>query len=311
MRQEEAVTTYQRLDVSSWRVEREEAIGGEEKYWLAEPGSDVQWLFKPNKMHITSSGRWSEHHDVSEKIAGEIGRRLGIPCAHIELAFRNDEAGCISRNLKPRGWELQTGLVLLSGIVPGYVPGTEIGNRDRRGHSLENIQRALRSYGQPPDSGLPDDFDAFETFVGYLVFDAVVANRDRHDENWAVMRPLRDTLRGTLAGSFDHARAFGSSLREDAMIQKLEEGIDGWARRGTAWRFEHTHPHPVTLVELARQALAMVRSDVRTYWLARVDAVGVEDVVQVTGQMPNMSHVLGTFIEKVFATNRRRVLDEC
>lgn len=304
---------YSVIDVTSWKVERQETIGADEKYWLAEPDSDSQWLFKPNIVHVhpRSGEEWSQREDISEKVAGEIAKLLRIPCASIEFAIWKGKAGCISRNLRPEGWELQTGLVLLSGMLDDYIPGTEITNKTRRGHSLQTIRAALEGYGKPEPSDLPEDFDAFDTFAGYVTFDAVVANRDRHDENWAVMRPLRGG-QGTLAGSFDHARALGSTLRDEALQRELVRGIDRWARRGTAWRFEHDEkPGPVTLVELAGQALHMVRPTVRSWWLTQVEAVTPEDAARINSRVPKMSYPASTFIEQVFATNRRRVLDDC
>lgn len=303
---------YQVIDVTDWKVERQETIGADEKYWLGEPSTGIQWLFKPNVVHVhPTRGRWTQREDIAEKVAGEIGKLFGIPCAEIEFAVWHGNAGCISRNLKPDDWELQTGLVVLSGLLTDYVPGTEITNKTRKGHSLQNIRTALQNYGSPAGSNLPNTFDAFDTFAGYITFDALVANRDRHDENWAVMRPLRGG-QGTLAGSFDHARSLGSTLQESAMERELRRGIEGWVRRGTAWRFEHDRPPgPPSLVELACQGLGMVSPEVRSWWLGRVEAVTPEAAARVTCRVPRMSQVAGTFIERVFAANRRRVLDDC
>lgn len=37
-------------------------------------------------------------------------------------------------------------------------------------------------------SGSAAGFAAFDQFCGYLLLDALVANRDRHEENWAFCR---------------------------------------------------------------------------------------------------------------------------
>jgi hypothetical protein len=199
---------YPVIDVTNWRVERQETIGADEKYWLSEPSSRDLWLFKANIEHVhpKSGDKWSQREDVSEKVAGEIARRFGIPCASIALATWRGKSGCISRNLLPEGWELQTGLV-----------------------------------------------------------------------------------RG-----------------------ELDRGIRRWALKGTAWRFEHDEPPgPPTLVELAGHALRMVRPKVRSWWLEHLEAVTPQDVFQVTSRMPKMSYPASMFIEQVFETNRRRVLDDC
>lgn len=166
----------------------------------------------------------------------------------------------------------------------------------------------------PPNSTLPSDFDAFDVFVGYLAFDAVIANRDRHDENWAILRPVSNPDEIRLCGSFDHGRALGSTLREDAMAKILDgNGIANWAARGTAWRFEHRSSQELqTLVELARDALAMVDPKVRTHWLGVVSSLDATLVTEVTDRLPpELSEVPRTFMREVIAMNRRRVLDDC
>jgi hypothetical protein len=177
---------------------------------------------------------------------------------------------------------------------------------------LANIQRALRDHEPQPGCKLPDEFDAFDTFVGYVMFDALVANRDRHDENWAVLLPPVPGLKPALAGSFDHARALGCALPEKRIAAELAKGLDGFVKGGTAWRFERDPAKPVpTLVEVARQALGMVRPQVRGHWLDRVQNLTTRDVMQVTRRVSGLSEVVSTFVEQVVEVNRGRVLDDC
>ncbi len=48
---------------------------------------------------------------------------------------------------------------------------------------------------------------ARDVFVGYLMFDAWIANQDRHHENWGLVVTLETTH---LAPSYDHASSLGS-----------------------------------------------------------------------------------------------------
>ena len=211
------------IDVSDWPFHSIETIGGEEKAWLLQPSNEpsTRWLFKPNNVHpaVGSKAAWSQREDFAEKVSCELGTRMEIPCAKIELAQRRGRAGCISRDLAPKDWEIQTGFVLLDALLSDYIPGRELSNKLRTGHSLENIRAALTDYAPPAE--VDESFDAFDVFVGYIAFDAVVANRDRHDENWAVMRPPHSGPAPVLAGSFDHGRAIGSTLQEIKMAKVL------------------------------------------------------------------------------------------
>jgi len=97
------------------------------------------------------------------------------------MVTRDGVPGLLSYDLAPAGRELQTGAVLIGEIDDRLVPRA----RERLGHKLTNIKSVLA----PLEAvGLPTGPSAFDQFCGYLVLDALVANRDRHEENWAVLR---------------------------------------------------------------------------------------------------------------------------
>lgn len=228
------VVTAERFDVwdvSAWRVESEETAGGEEKAWLAEPHSDRLWLFKPVTSH---PGLDDQGEDWAEKVVAEIGNLLGVPCAQIVLAQRDERPGALSLDLRPAGWEMHHGSVVMPSVVSGYRQGA-LNPKGRPGHSIENIRRALEGVKAPPGSRVPAAFNAFDVFSGYLMLDALVANRDRHDDNWAILRPLVGAGAAALAGSYDHAGSLGYNLQDTERSRRLIDGtVDQWVRKGTA-----------------------------------------------------------------------------
>jgi hypothetical protein len=292
-----------RLEVSAWELLGEEPDGLSEHPWLLRPGDEQPWLYKP--VEIKAGNRQGE--DWAEKVVSEIGGLLGVPCAAIELAVRAEHDGLVSRDVKPRGWDLQPGAALLDGLVEGYESRTKF----RAGHTPANIQRALRDMRPPPDRAELDHLDAFDVFCGYLVLDALVANRDRHDHNWAVLIPPTPE-RPCLAASFDHASSLGFNLRDDARRQLLmEDGIAKWARGGTAWRFEHQPPMSsvVTLVDLAVRSLDHASADARATWQEAVRRVEVVEIIPIVRATLGMSEIAGTFALELLTINRRRLLD--
>lgn len=127
--------------------------------------------------------------------------------------------------------------MLLGGLVDDYNP-------EDRGHSaynVFNVRRALDGFGPPPNSVATAGLDAFDVFVGYLLFDALIANTDRHDRNWAVLvPPPGHDARFALCGSYDHASSLGFNLTDEHRVQMPDrEQIEAWARRATARQFEH------------------------------------------------------------------------
>lgn len=190
------------MDVSDWPVVALEPGGTDEKVWLGVPGVNTRALFKPNRARVGSE----RGEDWPEKLASELATTLGIPAARIDLAERNGRRGCLSHDIVPTRWELQPGAVLLNQLL-----NFQHDPRDKaaRGHTLNNIRQVLCGYGPPPGFSGPPEFDAFSVFAGYLVLDALISNRDRHSENWAVLRgPRKDDQ--YLAPSYDHASAWAS-----------------------------------------------------------------------------------------------------
>lgn len=224
-------------DISDWEVVIDETAGQEEKLWLAEPGTGVLWLYKPP----TVKNGFRQGEDWAEKVSQELAALVGVPCAEVRLASRYDKPGSISRNLVPTGWEMQAGGLLLAETDESYQHGT-CRVKGRPGHSIARIFEVLQGVGPPPNAELPGGFGAFDVFTGYLMLDAWVANRDRHDENWSVLLPLptMDQPR-RLCASYDQAGSLGYNMSAARCLDRLTRpnGVTQWAHKGSAHRFEH------------------------------------------------------------------------
>lgn len=296
------VEPYPVVDVTDWAVHLYEADGSEEKIWLStreEPCRRA--LFKPNVRNDTDekADHWPE------KLASEVARVLNVPRADIDLAARSGRRGCVSYDVKPDGWQLQPGFLLLSEYLK---EDHDPMDKRHKGHTLPNVRGALRDFAQPPGFGGPATFGAFDVFAGYTVLDAVIANRDRHPANWAVLiGPERgDSL---LCPSYDHATSLGFSLT-DADRQRILGGRRDWEaflRRGTAWRFEGCRKLPLT--DFARAALDLVSAQVRAYWLDQVAACEKVHLKDLAARVPEMSEAARTFAVELMDANRRRLLN--
>lgn len=294
------------IDASGWDVVVEETSGATPKIWLAQPDTtpEVFWLFKA----ATVSGH-VHGEDWAEKAASHLGRLLGIPCAEVDLATWQSYAGCISRNLRPDNCEMQPGRAQMEKrAAPRYVHHSK--GKDHPGHSLENIRMVLSDVAPPPDCQIPFDGSAFDVFAGYVLFDAWIANQDRHDHNWSVLIPGTATPGPTrLCGSYDHGSALGFGVRPaacEAMVTS-KVGVETWCSRGRALRFEG-RPH---LADAARGALDLASPAARAYWPAQLEAVDLDAARRVLGRISRMSDGQRSFAMKVLEVNRRRLLDAC
>lgn len=291
---------YDVLDVSTWPVMSQEARGLDKKDWVTHPeevrteGEAHWWLFKPVK-----AASYRRHDDTAEKVASELAKLIGLPAATVKLARAKTEVGVISRNVTPNGWTLDSGDTMLS-EVPGYVSsGGDTRPKDRVGHNLTNIESVLDGSLGPPSSGC-EGWPAMEVFAGYLVFDAWIANTDRHAINWSVLTS-NATGDKRLAASFDH----GSALASGAQDERIQaDWVETFCARGFASRFEGGSK--LTLVDLARHAVRQAggRSG---EWQERLSSLEPTAWSEIIDAIPGLSVARRTFLSSVLATNQRRL----
>ena len=187
--------------VNDLQMTSTEQMGSKDKFWVILDGD--HWLFKyPMRF---DGERWSE------MVAYHIGRKMDIPIAEIALGsfHREDGAhkqGTLSRTVVDKrslGEELIHGNEAMAGMdFDNYI-------LDDEGHpGLDTVIDYLRRHDVtgPDGNGEATDF-----FVGYLVFDALIGNVDRHHENWGVAFQPDDSLK--LVKSFDHGACLGRELR--------------------------------------------------------------------------------------------------
>lgn len=290
-------------DVSDWEIYSDETEGVEEKYWLIDPDNGVLWLFKPP---VVKFG-FQQGEDWAERVSTELARLIKVPCADVEFAHRDGRRGSMSRDLAPPGWDLQSGKLLLTEFDPGYVSKA----KGRPGHSLAQISAALRDTQVEPPLDGPDGFGAFDVFAGYMVLDAWIANRDRHDDNWSILIPPPGAAKYRLCGSYDHSSSLGYNVNSRQCTRLLSEsgGVSRWTRKGTAHRFEHGPDGPATLVDHAVNALSMCERPVREFWIDAVHRVTHDTLDGLLESVPGLSGLCRTFASKLLRINQERLLD--
>lgn len=287
-------------DISSWVVMSQEARGLDPKDWVVpaeeagQPGQAHWWLFKPIKR-----ASYRRYDDCAEKLAAELAALLELPSARVELARGERERGIISANVIPQGWSMESGDTLLS-EHEGYVScAADDRPRNRIGHNLANIQAVLESCFGPPETGC-SGWRAIEVFAGFLVFDAWVANTDRHAINWGVLTCEQDG-RKALAASFDHGSSLASGTQDDRLQDKA---VERFAARGYAGRFENGSRLPLTA--LAHQSVESVGGRAGL-WLERLAALDPDAIDDVVARVPEMSEARRRFISSLLVVNQRRL----
>ena len=308
---------FARWDASGWVVEDEEPGGADPKLWLRDADGQ-RWLFKP--VTVTSNGN-RQGEDWSEKAAAEIAGHLGVPCARVELASRGGVEGSLSLNVRPRNCDMHSGATFLSAMgAPDFTPARQLlDNRDPRakrrpGHSLTNIRASLVEFGPPSDLLASEGLDAFDVFAGYLLLDALIANRDRHDENWSVLVPTAGAGAGRLAPSYDQAGGLAFNLTDEKRHVLLQQGrpaVEAYAEKGTAWRFESKPGAVASLVRHASDALELASPAGRSHWITRFEALRQDGFDSILTRLDGMSDLERRFASDLLRINTERLRDEC
>lgn len=309
---------WEREDVSHWPVRSVEQVGSTRNLWLEEPATGLHWLHKDT---VIPANGVEQGEDWSEVVSTLVAQALQIPCATTRLCVRAGRRGSLSLSIRPKGQDLWEGRVVLENAqAPGYFPHTEEEpgidpdrpDVKRPGHSLPNIKNALRDVDPPSDFDGPPGTTGFDVFAGYMILDALIANRDRHEQNWAVLAPqlLTDTLR--LSPSYDHASSLGYNLPDErrSLILSSPERLAAWAARGTAYRFEHAESPP-TLVEHAARAVQLATAEGANWWRERLTTCNLGTLMAALRDhaIPEMSDPAVTFAVDLLDLNLGRLRD--
>lgn len=160
------------------------------KYEIKEVGEDFKFISEINnkgsrekRMALDNNGKKAifkyEKYDegcseaCSEKISCEIARTLGYECADIELAIdENKKLGILNYLFVNIHEEEHIDAI-------SYIKRN---NEERKQfYTLENIKKCLDELNP----------NLFYQFLKIMIFDALVGEQDRHEENWGIIRKDR------------------------------------------------------------------------------------------------------------------------
>lgn len=192
-----------------------EQMGTKQKFWYEEGSPfDTRTLFK--------AGRQNTGENWAEVISARIAHALQLPSAEYEFAECAIQGRPINGTITPNLIKESTNRMIHGNeLLSRYSEATEESaqyNPDSRKH--HTLKRAIAYLSQdfllpPPESTVsPKRNTALDFFIGYLTFDALIGNQDRHAENWAIIRRRDDIYH--LCPTYDH----GSSLGRNESDQK-------------------------------------------------------------------------------------------
>ena len=192
------------------KIEFLEQSGVQDKVWL-EHSKFGNVLFKASSIEESPEIQT----DWTEKIAYELAKLLDLPATRYELAEATvDEEydpirGSFSFSFKLENAKPKSGEKFLSDFYPDYA------GRYPSTYSVDRLLNALEQERVNVPSGfdLPIGINnGAKVFVGYLMLDNLIANCDRHDQNFEI-QVLPDGTQ-ELAPTFDQGQAMGATLSD-------------------------------------------------------------------------------------------------
>ncbi len=167
------------IDTSSWQDRPQYNTGGtRDKKVLYNPANNELYFFKTS---LLKPGREYIYEYWSEIIASQIGSTLGFNTLHYDIAKYKDQMGCLSKLMVSEGKNrLTEGISYLTGFDNTYNP---LNKRSYPEYTFQLIIRALKHY----------ELEEYVVdIVKIIVFDSIIGNGDRHQENWGVISEYQE-----------------------------------------------------------------------------------------------------------------------
>lgn len=199
------------IDVSHWQRDiKSQASGTRRKFWLFKPGVGPdhaeKYLFKvPTE---GTGGHWAEF------LASKVGAKLGFQTVEVELAINKGSIGTISKNFRTKMEDFYEG---------GDLFLSRFGDFDRY---------SLKYYELPHILEILSAYDNLEKdFVSVPVFDALIANNDRHCDNWGILSGPEGYR---MAPIYDNGSSLGFNELDDKKKRMLADNfmMEGFCNRG-------------------------------------------------------------------------------
>ncbi len=296
---------YTVYDISHEEADSYEQLGTKSKFWYFERYTDRSILFKSLK--TKESDRFGE--DWAEKIASELAELIGLPHANYELAIYCNERGVISPNfITEKGQQLLAGNLLLQDYLDSGDKNPNI-QYINHVHSVMTDMIKLKPINFKSYTNIRT---ASEFFVGYLMFDVLISNQDRHNENWGM---VTSTAGSHLAPSYDHGASLARNESDQERLERLvtrDKGrqVSQYVKKALSQFHNPINNKRIKLLE-AFLAYGLKEKDAALAWLNHLESNVTEDTVtSIVEKVPQdlMSDIAKEFTIKLVLCNRNNLL---
>lgn len=157
--------------------------GTRAKKYLQAPDGKFYYFKRSQYKNATEAkpGKDYKYEFWSEVIAYEVGTLLGFTMLKYDIAIDGEIMGCISESMiDSESEELIEGVKYLQAFSPNYDPQKKEHQTHYTFHLIENALKSAKLGHE------------MANIIELIIFDALIGNGDRHQENWAFI--TRQTL---------------------------------------------------------------------------------------------------------------------
>ncbi|MDB5014198.1 MAG: hypothetical protein JWQ25_2400 [Daejeonella sp.] len=162
------------IDITNWEEKPWYSTGGTRDKCLVESQEGDLYYFKTS---LRKERIDYKYEFWSEIIASELGKILGINVLQYDIAIKDEKIGCLCKSMVKGQERLTQGMNYLVGYDNNY-----------DGNPKDKNQKSLYSYQLIVEALHAFQLDKFIPNIDeIIVFDALIGNGDRHQENWAII----------------------------------------------------------------------------------------------------------------------------
>ena len=275
-----------------------------EKFWF-EDEKKRRLMFKKNQI---------EGEDWAEILAYNIADLMNIPHAKYEFAHlvNADESeiarGVITESIVSSNQNLTLGNTFLLERDPEY--DATGGNYKVKRHTIDAISEVIAELKPPIGNESPS---ATEYYAAYLFLDVLIANQDRHHENWGV---VQFNSKNYLSPTYDHASSFARIVSDEQKQSRLSTkdsgyGVEAFAARAkSAINANEENNRRLTTREALENFCQRNEITVEV-WQNRLAYISIGQLSDMIAGIPEryMTEVTKVFTLELLRVNRNYLLD--
>lgn len=164
-------------EITNWQKNIHYSTGGtRSKYIAIHPETNYEYFFKGSKETENGEIRYPTEF-WSEIVSSKIGQFLGFKMLDYNIAYdanHKQKIGCLSRSMVLHSEnKLTEGITYLTGFNANYNP-----EKDKSKYTFQFINSALKEFNLE---------NYIENIIEIIIFDSIIGNSDRHQENWGVI----------------------------------------------------------------------------------------------------------------------------